>query len=155
MRERVLRREQELPVPIESAFEFFSRAENLEAITPPWLRFEISTPGRIEMEAGTLIRYRLRLHGLPVMWLTRIDEWDPPRGFVDRQLEGPYALWHHTHSFTALDATRTRMVDLVRYGHRFGPLGTIGEHVIVERDLRRIFDRRRDAIAAAISGPDR
>lgn len=151
MRERVLRREQILEVPLETGFEFFSRAENLEAITPPWLSFSITTPTPIEMEVGALIEYRLKLHGVPVRWKTRIDEWDPPRGFVDRQLSGPYKLWHHTHSFEAIDENRTRMVDIVRYGHRFGPLGTIGEHLIVKRDLKKIFDYRRDSIAALLA----
>lgn len=154
MRERLLRREQILDAPIERAFEFFARAENLEAITPPWLRFRITSPTPIEMGAGTLIRYRLRLHGIPVRWLTRIEEWDPPRGFVDQQLSGPYALWHHTHSFEALDGERTRMADIVRYGHRFGPLGGLAEPV-VRRDLRRIFDYRREAIAERVGGNDR
>jgi ligand-binding SRPBCC domain-containing protein len=152
MRERVLRREQVLEVPIEAAFEFFSEAENLEAITPPLLHFKITTPTPILMRVGALIRYRIRLHAVPVSWLTRIEEWDPPRGFVDRQLKGPYALWHHTHSFEPLGESRTLMVDLVRYGHRFGPLGTIGEHVLVRRDLERIFDYRRDSIPRLLDG---
>lgn len=146
MRERVLRREQVLDVALERAFGFFSRAENLEAITPPLLRFRITTPEPIEMRVGTLIRYRLRLRGAPVSWLTRIEEWDPPRGFVDRQLRGPYALWHHTHSFEAIDDNRTLMIDLVRYGQRLGPLGTLAEHLLVRRDIEGIFDFRRDAI---------
>ncbi|MFN8112094.1 MAG: SRPBCC family protein [Solirubrobacterales bacterium] len=150
MRERVLRREQLLDVPLEQAFDFFARAENLEAITPPLLRFRITSPTPIEVRRGALIRYRLRLHGLGVSWLTRIEEWDPPLGFVDRQLRGPYALWHHTHSFEAVGPDRTRMVDLVRYGHRFGFLGTIAEHLLVRRDLKRIFDYRRDAIPALL-----
>ena len=155
MRERILRREQVLDVPIERAFEFFSRAENLEAITPPLLKFRITTPGPIEMRAGTLIRYRLRLRGFPVRWLTRIEEWDPPHGFVDQQLRGPYALWHHTHTFEAIDETHTRMVDLVRYGQRLGPLGSLAEHLVVRRDLDRIFDFRRDSIPALLARGER
>lgn len=154
MRERVLRRVQVLDAPIAEAFDFFSRAENLEAITPPLLSFRIVTPGPIEMRAGTTIRYRLRLHGVPVSWLTRIVEWDPPRGFVDRQISGPYALWHHTHSFEpwGSDGDRTRMTDLVRYGHRLGPAGSLAEHVLVRRDLERIFDFRAEAIPALLAG---
>lgn len=151
VREWVLRREQVLDVPREVAFEFFSRAENLEAITPPLLRFRIATAGPIEMRAGTLIRYRLRLRGVPVSWLTRIEEWDPPRGFVDQQVRGPYALWHHTHSFEELAGDRTLMVDLVRYAHRLGPLGTLAEHLLVRRDLARIFDFRAEAIPALLA----
>jgi ligand-binding SRPBCC domain-containing protein len=155
MRERELRREQTLEAPIERCFEFFSRAENLEAITPPWLRFRITSPTPIEMHVGTVIRYRLALHGIRVSWLTRIEQWDPPRGFVDQQLRGPYALWHHTHEFEPIDGgARTRMRDVVRYRHRFGPLGTLGEHLLVRRDLRRIFDFRRDQIARLIADPE-
>ena len=73
---------------IEAAFEFFSRAENLEAITPPLLRFRITSPTPIDIRKGSMIEYRLRLHGVPVSWRTRIEEWDPPHGFVDRQLRG-------------------------------------------------------------------
>jgi ligand-binding SRPBCC domain-containing protein len=150
LRERVLRREQTLEVGIERAFAFFSRAENLEAITPPWLRFRIASPGTLEMREGTLIRYRLRLHGIPVSWLTRIDEWDPPVGFADRQVRGPYRLWHHTHCFEPLGPDRTRMVDIVRYAHRLGPFGAIAGALVVERDLARIFDYRRDSIGARL-----
>ena len=151
MRERELRRVQVLDAPVDEAFELFSRAENLEAITPPLLRFRITSPTPIDIGKGTLIAYRLRLHGIPVSWLTRIEEWDPPHGFVDRQLRGPYALWHHTHCFEPLGPDRTLMVDLVRYGHPFGPLGTIGEHLLVNRDLTRIFDYRRDSIPALMA----
>lgn len=150
MKERRLEREQVLEAGLEEAFAFFSRAENLEAITPPWLRFRIVSPTPIEMRSGTLIRYRLRLHGIPVSWLTRIEEWDPPHRFVDRQVRGPYALWHHTHTFEPIGDNRTRMTDVVRYGHRLGALGTLGEHLIVRRDLEQIFDYRRDQIAEQI-----
>lgn len=152
MRERILRRVQVLDAPLDEAFELFSRAENLEAITPPLLKFRFASDPPEEMEIGTLIRYRLKVHGVPVSWLTRIQAWDPPHGFVDQQLKGPYALWHHTHSFEPIDGgERTRMVDIVRYGHRFGPLGTIAEHLLVKRDLDRIFDFRRDTIPGLLT----
>jgi ligand-binding SRPBCC domain-containing protein len=154
MREYVLRREQLLDADLERAFAFFSRAENLEAITPPWLRFRVTTPSPIEMGPGTLISYRLRLHGAPISWRTRIEEWDPPHGFVDRQLAGPYRLWHHTHRFEAAGEGRTRMHDIVRYAHRLGPLGPLAQRLVVERDLERIFDFRRDAIADLLRAPE-
>ena len=74
----VLRREQRLPGTPAEVFPFFADAGNLEAITPPWLGFEVVTPRPIEMRAGALIEYRLRLHGVRVAWLTRIEEWVRP-----------------------------------------------------------------------------
>lgn len=146
MKEYVLERQQLLPAGIDRAFDFFSKAENLEAITPAFLNFEITTPTPIEMEVGTLIRYKLRLRGIPIRWLTRIDEWNPPHGFIDRQLRGPYALWHHTHTFAAVDDHHTSMTDRVRYGLPLGPLGMIAREVLVKRNLDRIFDHRRAKI---------
>ena len=82
------------------------------------------------MGAGTLIQYRLRLHGVPVGWKTLIQDWEPPRRFVDAQLRGPYALWHHTHELRAASTASARcMPDTVRYAIGFGPLGALAHRV--------------------------
>ena len=148
----VLRREQRLPAPPHDVFPFFADAGNLEAITPPWLRFRIATPGPIEMRAGTLIAYRLALHGIPVSWLTRIEAWDPGARFVDVQVRGPYRLWHHTHEFEPDGADGTLMRDTVRYALPFGPLGAAAHRLFVARDLAAIFDHRARAVAAMVTG---
>jgi ligand-binding SRPBCC domain-containing protein len=94
------------------------------------------------MGPGTLIRYRLRVRWMPVGWLTAIREWDPPHRFVDEQLRGPYALWHHTHTFERDGDDATIMRDVVRYALPFGPLGEIARRLFVGRDLDEIFDFR-------------
>jgi ligand-binding SRPBCC domain-containing protein len=146
-----LEREQIVPVAPAEAFAFFADAHNLEAITPPWLHFRVVTRGPIAMRAGTLIEYRLRLHGLPIRWLTRIDVWRPGRRFEDVQVHGPYRVWHHTHTFTP-HAGGTSMRDVVRYALPLGPLGVLLGALVVRRDLERIFDFRREAVAARFAG---
>jgi ligand-binding SRPBCC domain-containing protein len=140
-----LDREQLLPLDLEEVFAFFSKAANLQSITPPWLRFEVLTPEPVRMAPGTLIDYRLRLHGLPVRWLTRIEEWEPNRMFVDRQLRGPYRFWHHRHEFTAVGGG-TLVRDLVHYALPLGPLGALAHAALVRRDLERIFDFRQRSV---------
>jgi ligand-binding SRPBCC domain-containing protein len=153
MRVFTLRREQLLPRPPERVFPFFADARNLEAITPPLLRFEVVTPGEIPMRVGTLIQYRLKVHGVGVDWLTSIQEWDPPHRFVDVQVRGPYALWHHTHSFDASDdGARTLMRDTVRYAIGFGPFGQLAARAFVHRDIAAIFDFRREAVIGRLLG---
>ena len=148
----VLRREQRLPGPPEAVFGFFADAGNLEAITPGWLGFRIVTPRPIDMRPGALIEYRLRLHGVPVSWLTRIEEWEPSVRFVDAQLSGPYRLWHHTHDFApAPGGDGTIMRDTVRYALPFGPLGEIARRLFVARDLEAIFDFRTERVARALT----
>src|SRR3954454_831402 len=145
-----LRREQLLPGSPDEVFPFFADAGNLEAITPPWLAFAITTPRPIDMHVGTIIEYRLRLHGLPIRWLTQIEDWEPGVRFVDRQLRGPYALWHHTHDFAPAPGGGTLMRDTVRYALPFGFAGAIAHAAFVRRDLERIFDFRTAEIARRI-----
>jgi len=127
-----------VPSPVEDVFAFFSDAHNLEALTPALLRFQVLTPAPIEMAAGTLIDYRLRIRGVPMRWRTEIAEWDPPNGFVDVQLKGPYTSWHHTHRFATEDGG-TRCRDIVRY-RVFG--GHLIQRLFVRRDVEAIFSYR-------------
>jgi len=150
LRYHVLRREQRLPGAPDDVFPFFADAHNLEAITPPFLGFRVVTPAPIAMRAGALIEYRLRLHGLRLAWLTRIDEWTPGVRFVDSQLAGPYALWHHTHEFAPDGDGGTVMRDTVRYALPYWPLGEVA-HPLVARDLAAIFDFRATAVARALT----
>ncbi len=143
---KTLEREQRLPGSPDEVFPFFADARNLEAITPPLLRFVVVTPEPIAMRVGTLIQYRLRLHGVPVSWLTSIQAWEPPHRFVDVQVRGPYALWHHTHTFAPDGDGGTVMRDVVRYAIGFGPLGELADRLLVQRDLDAIFAFRRDAV---------
>jgi ligand-binding SRPBCC domain-containing protein len=141
----VLRRRQRLDHPRERVFAFFAAARNLERITPPWLRFEVRTPEPVLMEVGAVIDYRLHYRGVPLGWTSQIEVWEPGRQFVDRQLRGPYGLWHHRHTFSEA-AGGTVIEDEVHYAAPFGVLGELAQPLLIERDLRRIFDYRQEAV---------
>ena len=136
-----------LPRPREEVFAFFADAHNLQAITPPWLKFDVLTPAPIPMRPGTLIDYRIRVHGIPIRWRTEITEWNPPHSFVDVQLRGPYTLWHHTHTFEEREGG-TLCIDDVRYRPRGGALMN---WLFVRRDVERIFAYRQEALREALN----
>ena len=138
MKEFLLQTELWLPRPRDEIFPFFAQARNLETITPSWLNFEVLTPAPIQMRPGTLIDYRIRVHGVPFRWRTEIAEWQPPHRFADVQLRGPYTLWHHTHTFEERDGG-TLCADRVRYWPRGGALVN---WLWVRRDVQRIFQFR-------------
>lgn len=155
MQDRVFTAEQLVTRSRESVFAFFSEPRNLEAITPPWLRFRLVARSTATMEEGTELTYRLRIHGFPVTWRSRIDEWIPDERFVDVQLDGPYAKWHHTHSFHDHGAG-TLIRDRVLYRL---PLGRLGHWIggrFVASDVKRIFAYRtaRTAELLRASGGD-
>jgi ligand-binding SRPBCC domain-containing protein len=127
--------------PLESTFEFFADAANLQKLTPPWLSFQILSRGPVTMREGLEIEYRIALYGVPVPWLTRIDVWEPGSRFVDRQLIGPYRWWHHEHRFEATDAG-TRVIDHVE----FLPRARWISRRLVRRDVTRIFAYRRQRL---------
>ena len=136
-----IEREQWLARPIAEVFAFFGDATNLEAITPEWLRFSVITPAPIVMGAGTLIEYKLRWRRMPLRWTTIIEAWEPPHRFVDAQLQGPYRLWHHTHTFEAqMGGTLIRDAD--RYRLPLGWLAVPLHRLGIRRDLEAIFDDR-------------
>jgi ligand-binding SRPBCC domain-containing protein len=146
-----IEREQFVPLSVGEAFAFFADAFNLEAITPPWLRFRILTPRPISMSEGTSIEYRLSLHRLPFHWLTRIERWEPCRRFVDRQVKGPFRLWEHTHAFEERPGG-TLIRDLVAYRMPYGTLGVLTHRLLLARDLERIFDYRHDGVDRLLAG---
>ena len=127
-------------------FEFYADPANLERITPGWLGFGIVTPQPIEMGPATLLEYRLRLHAVPVRWLTRIETWEPGERFVDVQVKGPYRPWRHTHTFEPRDGA-TRVRDEVRYALPLGPFGELAHRLFARRDLERIFDFRHASVS--------
>lgn len=105
------------------------------------------------MQAGTTILYVLRVHGIPMRWLTEIESWDPPNQFVDVQAKGPYQLWRHRHEFSEVDGG-TLIFDTVDYVLPLGPLGRVAHHLMVARDLEAIFDYRAREVQRLLSMPD-
>lgn len=144
----IVERELWLPREPDEVFPFFADAFNLEAITPPWLRFRILTPAPIEMRQGAVIDYRLRFRGVPVQWRSEITAWDPPHRFVDEQRRGPYQRWIHEHTFETIRGG-TLVRDHVDYAV---PGGRLVERLFVAGDLDRIFDYRHEALRRLLEG---
>ena len=143
-------------VPLPEVFRFFEDPRNLGRITPPWLNFAIvvpkGVPGGTQMRKGAEIDYVIRWQGLPMKWKTLITEYDPPVRFVDEQARGPYALWHHEHTFEEM-ADGVTIRDRVDYRLPLGVLGAIAHAVMVKRQLLEIFRFRQGAIAKILGVP--
>jgi ligand-binding SRPBCC domain-containing protein len=140
-----------VPVSLQEAFAFFENPHNLARITPPSLNFRIASPERIQMRKGAEIDYQIRWLGLPLKWKTAIAEYEPPFFFVDEQVAGPYAYWHHRHDFKPTEYGAL-VSDRVDYALSFGPLGRLAHRLAVRRQLQAIFDYRQNALSGILTG---
>lgn len=135
-------------------WDFFSSPANLSKITPPQMNFEIKEiEGRetdsgmsYRMFEGQHIRYKVTV--LPLIrltWVTEITHVKELESFIDEQLKGPYSLWRHLHTFEQT-ADGVMMRDQVDYAIPLGILGKVANSIFVEREVKRIFDYRLEAV---------
>jgi ligand-binding SRPBCC domain-containing protein len=152
MKIHVLEQEQQLPISLEEAWDFFSSPRNLDAITPPDLGFRIVHCPGDKMYEGQIITYKVKIAPAAwVSWVTEIKAVEERRAFVDEQRAGPYRFWHHRHAFEETDEG-VRMSDLVHYALPFGPFGGIAHAMFVRRKLEWIFESRRRILAERFAG---
>lgn len=137
-----------IPRPLAEVWDFFSRPENLNELTPSHVSFKIFSPLEgLEMYPGMIVQYQISpLLGIPMNWVTEITQIRKHEFFIDDQRVGPYALWHHQHHFKAVDGG-TEMTDILHYQVPLGPLGSIANWLFVERMVDQIFDYREEAVA--------
>jgi ligand-binding SRPBCC domain-containing protein len=128
--------------PLHIVFDFFSKAENLNLLTPPDMNFKIITPLPIQIHQGKLIDYRIKVNGIPFKWQTEITVWQPPHKFVDTQKRGPYHTWIHQHYFEARGDNATFMRDTVDFQSPGWFLEPLIHHLFIEKKVKVIFDYR-------------
>lgn len=155
MSPRQLIRRQQVDRPLELIFPFFEKPENLGLITPQSLGFRLLSPSPVRMRQGEIINYHIHLLGMRIHWRTLITEYDPPHGFVDEQLIGPYAYWRHEHCFTN-KGERTQIMDRVLYRLPSllpKALEASLHRLYVAPSLKQIFDYRERIFAEIFSSP--
>ena len=134
---------QKIPTTIDTAWDFFRKPDNLNAITPKKLGFKIISDSlKNEMYAGQVIEYTVKpLLGIPLYWMTEITHVKDKEYFVDEQRFGPYTLWHHQHHFKQVNNV-IEMTDFVHYKIPFWFVGDIANAIIVKKQLIEIFTFR-------------
>ncbi|GMN05453.1 SRPBCC family protein [Croceitalea sp. MTPC5] len=134
-----LRAKQAFPITKEKAWEFLSDPKNLKVITPEHMGFHILSGADRPMYQGQLIQYRVSpFPGFKTKWVSEITHVKEGEYFVDVQLFGPYALWHHKHFINEIDGG-IEMEDIIDYKIPLGILGQIAHPLIVKKQLLRIF----------------
>ncbi len=144
MKTYTLKTSQNLPVSLESAWDFFSSPVNLAKITPPEMGFIITSDFKTgqEIYPGMIITYKVSpLFGIKLNWMTEISQVKEHDYFVDDQRFGPFALWHHQHHFKEIPGG-VNMIDMVDYAIPYSFIGRIANSILVKKELKKMFDYR-------------
>lgn len=143
MKTYVLTKEQWINADLPEVWDFFSSPENLDALTPDDMGFQIITKRPIpKMHEGQIIEYKVSpLLGIPMYWKTVIKSVKYQKEFIDVQAKGPYRLWRHTHTFSQ-HGERVLMKDTIEYALPMGFIGGIARELYVKNRLEDIFAYR-------------
>ena len=138
-----LKTKQELKIPIQEAWDFFSSPTNLQRITPADMGFKITSDLQGIIYPGQMITYKIGvLPGIKQNWVTEITHVKEKEFFIDEQRFGPYRMWHHEHWFSKISDTKTNIIDKVSYKLPLGILGDLGQQLFIKKKLKEVFEFR-------------
>lgn len=148
MKTYLLKTEQDIPISLDEAWDFFSSPDELAKITPKEMGLVVTSrhPAGTKMYEGMLITYKVSpLFGIKLNWMTEITFIHEKEYFVDEQRFGPYAMWHHEHHFKEIEGG-VRMTDILNYALPYGPVGRLGNKLLVASQIDKIFKYRERAV---------
>ena len=138
MAERVFVRKSELPHPAASVFAWHARPGALERLIPPWSKARVvARHGGIEN--GARVELRMPVGPMSVRWLAEHRNYVGGREFTDVQVDGPFALWEHTHRVIPAGSDSCVLEDTIRYKLPVGLLGDVFGGGFVRSELERTF----------------
>ena len=134
---------QNVPISLNQAWEFLTNSDNLAKMTPAEMNFQKISLDKRPLYAGQIIQYSVTpIFGIPAKWVSEITQIKEKQYFVDVQLYGPYAMWHHKHFIKEIEGG-VEIEDLIDYKIPLGFLGQLLHPFIVKPKLEEIFAFRR------------
>ena len=140
------KRKQHIPISLDEAWRFLSSPKNLKELTPDYMGFDILSGADKPMFAGQIIQYSVTpILGIKTKWVSEITQVEHKKYFVDIQLYGPYALWHHKHFLKKIDGG-VEFEDIIDYKVPLGILGRLVHPFLVKPKLEEIFAYRQQKL---------
>lgn len=106
------------------------------------MNFKIVAGAEKALYAGQIITYSVTpLFGIKTPWVSEITQIVDKKYFIDVQIQGPYAFWHHQHFVTEIEGG-VLMEDIIHYALPLGIVGQMAHPIIVKPKLEEIFQHR-------------
>ncbi|MEZ4238678.1 MAG: TIGR01777 family oxidoreductase [Myxococcota bacterium] len=118
-------------------FDWHAQPAAFERLMPPWDPVRVIARTGTGLDVGNTLTFEAKVGPATVRWEARHVACDPPHGFADEQVRGPFASWRHDHRFADGELT-----DVVTYEVPLGPLGRGVAGGAVQRRVDAIFGFR-------------
>lgn len=137
----------EVRAPLEAVQAFHASTSALRRLTPPPLIVQLHS---IEpLSEGSTSKFTLWMGPFPIRW-TAVHRGVSDNGFTDVQTEGPARKWEHTHTFTEVGASLTRIDEHVEFEHGSGLVGWFTRFMFAHANLWILFTYRKLATRRAL-----
>jgi ligand-binding SRPBCC domain-containing protein len=144
-------RRSRFPVSAERLFAWHAQPDALERLTPPWEQARVVRRTGTIRDLGSRVEIQVRIGPLWRTWISEHTACEEGRMFRDIQIKGPFALWHHTHTFEPDGPSASYLEDRVEYALPMGALGSLVAGHFVRRKLERLFSYRHNFTARDLS----
>jgi uncharacterized protein len=136
-----------MPVPADELYAYHARPGAFERLAPPWHRIRVVEQHGGVQDGGHLV-FEYGLGPVKRRWAAEVSDHVEGRQFVDRQTQGPFGRWQHTHRFVPIDEHTSELHDHVEYSLPAGQLTDVLGDMPVAGVLRRLFQFRHERTRA-------
>lgn len=130
----------EVPVSAQALYDWHLRPGAFQRMTPPWEATRVISNDGVREGGRTVLE--IQFGPMKRQWIAEHKEVSPGIGFVDEQVEGPFAYWRHQHRIEPLGPDRSVLEDRIEYRLPLGPLGQFFGGGVAERRIERMFAYR-------------
>ena len=141
----VVERRSTIAAPPDAVWQWHARPGAFERLVPPWEGVKVVSRDPRGIVDGAQVELEIRKGPLTLDWLAEHRDVDPPHGFSDVQLRGPFAQWHHPRRLEPGGDGGTALTDRIAVTLRLGPRGSVGEGSVRD-DLERMLAWRHDVL---------
>ncbi len=134
----------ELPVSAQAAYDWHLRPGAFQRMSPPWEVSRVLSNDGVRNGGRTVIE--IQFGPTKRQWIAEHRDVVDGVGFVDEQIDGPFAYWRHQHRVEPLGPDRCVLEDHVDYRLPLGDLGQLFGGGIASRRLERMFEYRHSVL---------
>jgi uncharacterized protein (TIGR01777 family) len=134
-----------MPVSAEELYAWHSRPLAFQRLLPPWDYNDITTTTGTFGTDGYRIEFRTKYLG-PIKgnWIANAFDFQPGKQFQDRQLQGPFAFWNHTHRMVPDSSNSSFLEEYIEYRLPLGPIGKLFGSGMARRRMAAVFSYRHE-----------